>query len=167
MKGQDILVMLKLAAHPEERWPYSKLAEALKMSVSETHASVSRCVQANLYNQHSRSPKNSSLIEFLIHGVRYVFPVSPGPIVDGLYTSFAAPPLCEKLRFDAAEAPVMPLLGGPHRGPEIKPLFRSAPEAACDDQKLYSLLTLVDALRSGRARERKLAQTELLEALSQ
>ena len=165
MKGQDILVMLKLAAHPGEAWSYPMLSQALRISVSEAHGAVARCAKANLYNQHTRSPMNYSLLEFLIHGIRYVFPAIPGPVVNGLYTSFAAPPLNQNLRFDGGEAPVMPFVDGPHRGPEIKPLYPTAPEAAWEDPALYKLLILVDALRTGRSRERKLAQTWLEEAL--
>jgi len=51
----------------------------------------------------------------------------------------------------------MPLISGPCRGPEIAPLYPSAPTAASKDERLYRLLTLTDALRSGRARERKIA----------
>ena len=166
MRGQDILVMLKLAANPGQAWSYPKLAQALRMSVSETHGAVARCAQAHLYNQHSRSPQNSSLLEFLVHGIRYVFPASPGPVVNGLYTSFAAPPLSKDLRFESSEAPVMPFMDGPHRGPGIKPIYPTAPEAASEDPALYSLLALVDAIRTGRSRERKLAQARLTEALS-
>ena len=166
MKGQDILVMLKLAAHPGQAWSYPMLAQALRMSVSEAHGAVARCAQANLYNQHSRSPLNSSLLEFLVHGIRYVFPASPGPVVNGLYTSFAASPLNQDLRFENGEAPVMPFLDGPNRGPEIKPIYHTAPEAAWEDPALYKLLALVDALRTGRSRERRLAQARLTEALS-
>lgn len=158
--------MLKLAAHPGQAWSYPSLAQELRLSVSEAHGAVARCARAHLYNQHTRTPINSSLLEFLVHGIRYVFPASPGPIVTGLYTSFAAPPLNQNLRFDPGEAPVMPLLDGPHRGPEITPLYPTAPEAASEDVALYNLLGLVDALRTGRSRERKLAQSLLAEALS-
>ncbi len=166
MKGQDILVMLKMVANPDEVWSYPKLAQTLRISVSEAHGAVARCTKAHLYNEHSRSPVNSSLLEFLIHGIRYVFPASPGPIVNGLYTSFAGPPLNQDLRFESGEAPVMPFIDGPHRGPEIKPLYPTAPEAASEDPALYQLLTLVDAIRTGRSRERRLAQARLTEALS-
>lgn len=50
------------------------------------------------------------------------------------------------------------------RGPEIAPIFHSAPKAASNDECLYPLLALVDALRTGKARERKMAE-EALSAL--
>ncbi len=60
----------------------------------------------------------------------------------------------------------MPLLHGPARGPEICPLHHSAPNAAKLDQKLYEYLSLADALRMGRARERKLAREALEEIMA-
>lgn len=164
MKGQDILVLLKLLTFAEQPWNYALLAQELGMSASEVHAAVKRCTEAGLYNPETRRPRRKDLREFLVHGLRYVFPAQPGAPVQGLPTSFAAPPLKRRLRFDSQEIPVMPLAGGPARGPEIRPLYRSAPSAAAKDPKLYELLALVDALRSGRARERKLAEEALDEA---
>jgi len=59
------------------------------------------------------------------------------------------------------ESLVMPLAGGPVRGSEVKPLYRSAPRAASRDEQLYQMLAVVDALRTGRARERRLAEEAL------
>lgn len=46
----------------------------------------------------------------------------------------------------------------------FSPLYKSAPQAARRDEKLYELLALVDAIR-GRARERDLAARELRKRL--
>lgn len=157
MKGQDILVLLKLAARGGQDWNYAGLAGELGMSASEVHAALKRSLLSGLYNPNTRRENRMALIEFLTHGVRYVFPAQPGPIRTGLPTSYAAEPLSRRIQFDPQEAPVMPLLHGPCRGPEIAPLYPSAPTAAKNDERLHRLLALVDALRSGRARERKIA----------
>jgi hypothetical protein len=47
----------------------------------------------------------------------------------------------------------------------VKPLYASAVKAAREDGGLYDLLALVDALRLGRARERKFAEEELVTRL--
>ncbi len=39
----------------------------------------------------------------------------------------------------------------------VNPLYASAPGAAIEDPALYELLALLDALRIGRARERRMA----------
>jgi hypothetical protein len=56
---------------------------------------------------------------------------------------------------------VWPWAKGNVRGHSIIPLYSSVPEAARQDDKLYELLALVDALRIGRAREKNLAINEL------
>ena len=165
MKGQDLVVMLKLASRVSEGWTYSSLARDLGMSASEVHAAVRRCQEAGLYNVETRQPVRHALLEFLVHGVRYVFPVRPGAIGFGLPTSYAVSPLREQIRFEEAETPVMPLLRGTTRGPEVKPLYSSAPQAAATDAKLHQLLAMVDVLRMGRARERKMAEQVLGELL--
>jgi hypothetical protein len=43
------------------------------------------------------------------------------------------------------------------RGYSFEPLYKHAAEAALADPAFYELLSLVDALRDGRVRERKLA----------
>ena len=40
-------------------------------------------------------------------------------------------------------------------------LYKSVPKAAARDFKLYELLVLVDAIRDGRAREKKIAVNEI------
>jgi hypothetical protein len=50
---------------------------------------------------------------------------------------------------------------GQVRGREVEPLYFSAPAASKKDPELYALLALVDAVRFGRARERKMAEQEL------
>ena len=47
------------------------------------------------------------------------------------------------------------------RGLAFAPLYPSVPAAALQDSRLYELLALVDAIRDGRARERKFAAKEL------
>lgn len=48
LKPQDLLVLLKVAAHPPQRWTYAALGAALAMSPSETHACVKRATAAGL-----------------------------------------------------------------------------------------------------------------------
>ncbi|WP_211231719.1 hypothetical protein [Ottowia thiooxydans] len=75
LKRQDLLVLLKVAAHPPQRWTYAALGEALAMSASETHASVKRAVVSGLAVAPAREewlPVKPNLLEFILHGVRYV-----------------------------------------------------------------------------------------------
>lgn len=166
LKPQDLLVLLKVAAHPPQRWTYAALGEALAMSASETHASVKRAVAAGLAVAPSRgewSPVRPNLLEFVLHGARYVWPATPGPVKRGVPTAFGAEPLASQLAVAAGEAPVWAHPQGQAKGPTLSPLYRTAPQAALADPGLHRLLALLDALRTGRARERALA-AKLMEA---
>ena len=169
LKPQDLLVLLKVAAHPPQRWTYAALGEALGISASEAHASVKRAVAAGLAVAPARgewSPVRHSLLEFVLHGVRYVWPATAGPVKRGVPTAFGAEPLASQLTAAPGEAPVWAHPDGSAKGPTVSPLYRTAPQAALVDPALHRLLALLDALRTGRARERtlaaKLMQVELL-----
>ena len=54
---------------------------------------------------------------------------------------------------------------GKVKGQEIKPLYRSVPEAVSEDPPLYEMLAIVDGLRVGKVRERELAGSELRKRL--
>lgn len=164
LKPHDILVILKLADRPESDWSYPKLAVELAMSASEVHASIRRAQHAGLLRE--RSVNRSGLLEFLEHGVKYVFPAERGGVTRGMATSHAAAPLVSHFRSSSQLPPVWPDPEGTVRGEPLEPLYRSVPKAARADATLYEWLVLVDAVRGGRARERELAIKELRSRLS-
>lgn len=169
LKPQDLLVLLKVAAHPPQRWTYAALGKALAMSASEAHASVKRAIACGLAVAAGRgdwSPVRASLLEFLQHGVRFVWPATPGPVKRGVPTAFGAAPLAGLVNAAAGDAPVWAHPTGSAKGPTLSPLYRTAPQAALADPELHRLLALLDALRTGRARERKLAAELMREALA-
>ena len=168
LKPQDLLVLLKAAAHPQQRWTYAALAEGLSMSASEVHASVKRAVAAGLAVVRGRGdwqPVRPALLEFAVHGARYVWPAVPGPVKRGVPTAFGTEPLAGRISAGAGEAPVWAHPGGSAKGPTLSPLYRTVPAAALADPALHRLLALLDALRSGRARERALAGELLAQEL--
>ncbi|MHC4392635.1 MAG: MarR family transcriptional regulator [Planctomycetota bacterium] len=162
LKPQDVLVTLKIAAHPDEQPTYAKLGEELGMSASEAHAAAHRATEAKLLND-ALEPISANLIEFLVHGVKYAFPAEQGRLLRGMPTAHAAPPLADEL--SKGTPPVWPDPKGKVRGESITPLYRSVVHAARRDPDLYRLLALTDALRIGRARERKLAEKHLRQEL--
>jgi hypothetical protein len=99
--------------------------------------------------------------EFLIHGVKYAFPVQRGEATRGIPTAHAAAPLNSQIAESGDLPPVWPDAEGDVRGVALEPLHKAAPKAARKDTVLHELLALVDALRDGRARERQLAEKEL------
>lgn len=168
LKPQDLLVMLKVAANPQVHWTYAALGKSLAMSASEVHASVRRAAMGGLANMRGRgdwSPVRPALLDFAGHGVRYVWPAIHGPVKRGIPTAFGAPPLADKLSVLPGEAPVWAYAKGESKGPTLSPIYRTAPLAALADRRLHRMLALVDALRSGRARERSLAMDLLRKEL--
>jgi hypothetical protein len=133
------------------------------MSASEVHASVKRAQTARLLHGPDADdrPNLAAIEEFLVHGLKYAFPTEPGPLTRGIPTSYAAEPLRRKIPPGTTPIPVWPYTEGKDRGVAIAPLHRSAPMAALRDLRFYEYLALADALRDGRARERKLAEEEL------
>src|SRR5208282_1064574 len=153
---------------------YAELGEGLAMSASQVFRSAERAEEARLIYRLSAPPASGhtkdqpkfwpireSLKEFLIHGVKYAFPVHRGGLVRGMPTAHAAPPLDRQIAESFDPPPVWPDPEGTVRGLEFSPLYKNVPAAARRDPKLYELLALVDAIRDGRAREREVAIREL------
>jgi hypothetical protein len=164
LKPQDVVVALALVSLPASERGYAKLAGMLGMSASETHAAVKRATASGLLDRVTRAPRRSALLEFLVHGIRYVFPAVRSGLTRGVPTSYGMAPLCGHVYSDEPP-PVWPHPEGTVRGEGLEPLYRSVPAAALANPRLHELLSLVDALRSGRARERKLAADELARRL--
>lgn len=71
--------------------------------------------------------------------------------------------LASKLTVAPREAPVWAHTAGSAEGPALSSIYRTAPQVALTDPALHRLLALLDALRTGRARERALA-VQLMQA---
>ena len=164
MKPQDITVLLKVLLLSQD-WTYQKLAKELRMSSSEVHAALKRCEESKLYRREPKRVLRGALAEFLIHGIKYAFPATPGATVIGIPTAHSAEPLKSSLVVGENDIYVWKSDLGIMKGQEIKPLYRCVPEAVSKDTKFYQLLTIVDGLRVGRARERELAAAELNRSL--
>ena len=163
LKSQDILFLLKLVAIRDKPWTFNKLAIDLGMSPSEVHAASNRAIKAKLATKKDERihPIIRNLKEFLFHGVQYVFVPERSGLNRGIPTSHAAEPLVSHFVADNEPPPIWPDPDGKIRGESFSPLYKSVPYAVKNDQLLYELLCLVDAIRGGRARERELAKKEL------
>lgn len=161
LKPQDIVILLKLVSVGDRQWSYSTLANELGMSPSEVHSGIGRASAARLYDSRRKVPILKSLLEFLVHGVKYAFPPDKGQLTRGVPTGYAAPPLNSRIVQSDEPPPVWPAPEGTARGYGFSPLYRSVPKAVANDKDLYELLALVDTIRDGRARERELAVKEL------
>lgn len=161
IKPQDILVLAKIIVKRSLPWRQLDLAYELGLSQSEIAQSLERLSISKLLRD--RAPVKAAVLEFLIHGLKYVFPVEPGPVSRGMPTSHSAKPLSKKIISEKDDVYVWPYAEGDIRGHSIKPLYPSVPEAAKKDEKLHELLSLIDALRVGKVREVKLASEYLRE----
>jgi hypothetical protein len=163
LKPQDVYVTLKIVAARSDRAPYHQLASELVMSPSEVHACVQRAERCQLLHGPplKNRPNFSALEEFLVHGLKYVFPPGRGELTRGVPTSYAAEPLRSIIAQGNEPVPVWPYPQGRQRGIAFEPLYWTAPMAALRDASFYEYLVLADALRDGRVRERKLAESEL------
>ena len=160
MRPQDIVVLLKIIALKNDDWYNSDLAQSLKISPSEISEVLNRCKIARLIDSKKRKVNINSFLEFLIYGLKYVFPAEPGAIVKGIPTAHSASPVKEHVP-GGSDIYVWSSAKGTHRGQAIEPLFKSIPLIVSDDKLFYELLTIIDTIRVGRVREINIAKEEL------
>lgn len=155
MRPQDVVILLKIIAMEGKEWQQRDISQQLFMSFSEVSESLNRSKIAGLIDHHKRHVYRQALMEFLEHGLHYVFPQQPGTLVTGMATSHSHPHYEQTI---VSEMPfVWPFTEGNERGLGIQPLYRTVPQACLLDEKLYLLLASCDVIRVGKAREVKLA----------
>lgn len=156
--------MAKLCEPEAREMGYAALGESLALSASETHAAVKRLQECGLLDGR-RAPVRRNVLEFLVSGLRYVFPLrSAGGVARGVVTGWAAP-IAEGVFAGEGLPPVWACAEGDVAGVAVEPLYPTAPKAALGDAVLYGRLALFDLLRGGRIREREWARKQLETAL--
>ena len=161
IRPQDILILLKLCLWPEREWRHMDLAVELGLSQTEVSFALERCRASGFLDEAKKRVNRSALLEFLVHGLKYVYPARPGALCRGVPTAHSAPPLSKRIVSDEHDQYVWPYGEGKRGGQAMEPLYASVPFAAERDSHLHELLALVDAIRAGRARERAIASEEL------
>lgn len=160
MKPQDILVVLKLLSIHEKDWTQAQIADSLMISKAEMSVIFTRLRTCGFLDVSKRYLQKLAIREFLIHGLKYVFPAKPGTKVRGIATAFSAPPI-QKHITSGEEIYVWKSAKGNRRGIEIKPIYKTVPKIINDLPGLYELLVIVDTLRIGKVREVEIAISEL------
>ena len=155
MRPHDIVILLKIAAKQDRPWFMKDLAYELGISASEVSESLNRSVIARLLAEDKKQLMRKALLEFLIHGLGYVYPQRPGQLVRGMPTAHSAPPLNSFIV--SSEPYVWPYHEGTVRGQAIEALHPNVPSASMKDPGFYEFAALADSLRVGRARERSQA----------
>ncbi len=143
---RDLVLVLAAAAKGGGEWGASDLARELGLPVYEVVVGLERARRVGLLDEEKRRVRAAALLEFLAHGLHYVFPAELGGTRRGRATAELAG------RF------VWPDDGGEATGRALTPLDPCARRAAGAAREL---LSLVDTLRAGLAWERMLAIREL------
>jgi len=155
---------------PLAEWTYRSISAATQISASEVNSAIQRAIKCNLLvkpDEKARPrPLKRSLLEFIEHGVRYVYPAERGEPTRGIPTAFAAPLFDDALALQGELPPVWKYAAGSSLGYSLSPIYKTAPLAAARDPILYELLVLVDVFRVGRQREKSLAHHLLKERLA-
>ena len=160
MRPQDIVILLKKIASANRNLTNAQIAKELGISASEVSESLERCRIARLVDNLKQRVNVLALREFIVHGLKYVFPVKPQSKVRGVRTAISASPMNGKI-MSGNDVYVWPDAKGEVRGEAITPLYRTVPAAAKSDPMLHSLLALADVFRIGRVREVEIPKSDL------
>lgn len=123
--------------------------------------SLERCRICHLIDSSKKKVRKQNLREFLIHGLKYVYPAEIGSQARGIITGHSADLFVSKIA-TTSDNYVWPYYKGTRRGNSLKPLYPAVPKIANKNNQLYELLVIIDTLRTGKIREIELA-IELLD----
>lgn len=163
MRPQDIVILLKIVLLGKKEWQYQDLSRTLFISGAEVNASLNRSKLAGLIDFNRKRVNRLALIEFLQHGLQYVFPVEPGSLSKGIPTAHCHPTINSKIISESIF--VWPDISGNEIGQSIEPLYSNQVKAVKYDPFLYEVLAMIDMLRVGKSRERVIALNQLKKML--
>lgn len=177
IKPQDVVILAKLISYDRrnQSWSQSSMAYELCLSASQISYSLQRLQTSRLICPDFRNSEKKFLPitqlceEFLIHGVKFAFPPEFGTLTRGIPTGYAAPSLNNIIVPGNDPIPVWPHAEGTHKGIELTPFHPCVPKSIIKypDPFFYDLLSLLDAIRSGRARERNIGAEKISKMLKE
>ena len=165
LKPQDVMILLKVVTYEDKPFVMKDLAASLQLSPGEITFGLERCKNSGLIDANKQNVQKLSLFEFLVHGLKYVFPVQQGKKARGIPTAYSASPVKDQIVTGKDDLVIWPYSKGNSRGYSIVPLYNTIPEVVLKDKKLYELLAIVECLRLGRRREVEIAIEELKKRL--
>lgn len=140
-------------------WTYRSLADRLHVPHPVVQRALARAQDADLYSPERREVQVPHFEEFAVHALRFVAPAPLGALLPGVPAAWAAEPMAGAIRSSGGEPPpVWPYAKGRVRGQAIEPLHPAAPEAVEDWSELGEILALLDSLRAGDLRVRRVAE---------
>lgn len=165
LRGQDILVLVGLIGKPAGATT-QEVADDVGLDLAVVHRAFGRLQAAQLI-LYDRRVQAAHAEEFLVHGLRYVFPPEYAGESRGVPTAWSVSPLRERFASEGSSPLVWPHPQGGVRGIAVEPLHKAVPAAALADPDLHGRLAVVDALRIGDERQRREACEVLLSMLVQ
>lgn len=171
IKPQDVVILCKILAQGDKaHWSQNSIAAELFLSPSQVNSGIKRLVNAGLLSSYHPKSQPEPIVqaceEFFIYALKYIFPAKLGEISRGIPTSYAAH-LKKEINSGSEPIPVWPYAEGKKRGVALQPLYHTVPKSIDKnpDPLFYQLLGLLDAIRSGRAREKKIASEKIIQLL--
>jgi hypothetical protein len=162
LRPSDIVSALEIAVRPGST--LAELAERSAKSIGETHNAIRRLGLSALLLPDQRAVAVDALLQFIRWGVPYAFPATLGGPAVGWPTAIllpvgSAPSDITGGRAGAADSAeyVWPSADGRVSGTALIPLFPGAPRLTDRNPQLATMLSYVDLVRVGGARERDAA----------
>jgi hypothetical protein len=159
MRPHDTVILLKMLTSDGKKLSVVEMAESLQISNGEISKAMERNRLAGLVSPDKTQVNKLALREFLIYGLKYVFPPQVGHSARGIATAHSAPPVNQHI--DSNEYYVWSYYKGTKRGNTIVPLYDKIPKIVESQPDLYEFLTIIDTLRIGKKREIEIAINEL------
>ena len=185
MKSLDIVILFKLiylhtkqskegtsvfGDEDEALFSVRSLERYTGISKSQVNLSLNRMYEVGLAKIGSNmgNPKvnKQALLEFIVYGIRYVFPAKLGVLTRGIATSIAAPVLNQDIKSSGDLIHVWSDAQGNEKGLSVGSLHKNVRQAIKGDDLMYDFLVLTDAIRIEQLRTRKIAIDKLTKLLS-
>ena len=167
LKPQDILVACTLFTLGDAEWPMRRLAGSLSISLGEIHAAVERGRAAGVLGlpRGKLNVARRKLFELVTVAVPQVYYAIRGSVELGVPAAMHADSLKGVFPPSGRVIPlVWPCATGTVKGESLLPLYPTVPRAIQHDLDLHRLLALIDVVRVGDAKDRRLA-TDLLDRM--
>jgi hypothetical protein len=151
----DVALALTMASEPGAS--FKRLAELTCRSIGEVHNAERRLRAARLLRPESRIVEREPLLRFLQWGVPHAYPPAIGAMALGVATARDVEADIEPLEAEF----VWPTASGKTRGQAFAPPYPRAPELVRVNPRLRRVLSLVDLVRIGGARDQAAAIAQI------
>ena len=148
MRPQDVVILLKMITLHDRNWTFAEIANTLQISESEVSCAMDRNKLAGLVSPDKTTVNRLALRDFLIYGLKYVFPPQTGSSTRGIPTAHSTFPVNQHIT-ESGENYVWKYYKGTKRGNSIVPLYDKIPKIIENQPELCEFLVIIDTLRIG------------------